>query len=118
MESFTARTTAIASTSSNARPELHLAPPSCQVCGNASVYIDEVTTPVPHMQATLLNECKRCHHRWTVAVEAQQRPAVTVRYPSRRTAVRVRHANTAASPGKSGDAAAEVAGVGEVAMAS
>lgn len=49
--------------------------PSCRVCGNDSIYSDEVSGPVP-MQ---LSECRRCHHRWTrtlVVVPRLARPRV------------------------------------------
>lgn len=49
----------------------------CQVCGSASIFADEVSSPGPKSRSVFLNECKRCHHLWTGASAAS--PAISLR---------------------------------------
>jgi hypothetical protein len=94
------RTSTTAVTSTAPRLSMQSLSPPCELCGSCSVFTDEVTSPVPRMESMFLNECKRCHHRWTAAVEAPQIAAQPERtmLPARTAAVRVRPATTVHAP--------------------
>lgn len=87
------RISTTAATITAPRVSMQLLSPPCDLCGSCAVFTDEVTSPVPQMESMFLNECKRCHHRWTASVAAPQLAAQPERsmLPTRTAAVRVRH---------------------------